>query len=147
MPTSYFLKELYVSGFFWSSLCLLHGIVVYTALTPVKCSIIWIYHHLSILLLMDVWAVSYLYLLWESYYEYSHMSLFVDMFSFLLSKYSGVKLLGLRVGIKFYFIKSCHKVFKVLVQLYMSISNVCEIQLFHVFVHIKYCLAYSLQPL
>ena len=136
-----------MSGFFWSSLCLLHGIVVYTALTPVKCSIIWIYHHLSILLLMDVWAVSHLYLLWESYYEYSHMSLFVNMFSFLLSKYSGVKLLGLRVGIKFYFIKSCQKVFKVLVPLYMSISNVCEIQLFHVFALIKYCLAFSLQPL
>lgn len=130
----------------WSSLCLLHGIVVCSALTPVTCSIIRIYHHLPTLLLMDVWAVSHLYLLWESYYEYSHMSLFVDMFSFLLIKYSGWNCWVLGWALSFTSLKIV-KVFKVLVPLYMSISGVCEIQLFHVFAHIKYCLAYSLQPL
>lgn len=112
--TSYFLKELCVSGFLQ-----LHCVcfVVWNGGPQcgpsVQCSVVWMCHSLFVHSTVDGLVSRFQFLAATiKLLEDSCTSVFCGhIFSFLLSKYSGGELLGLRVGIKFYFIKNCQKVF------------------------------------
>lgn len=80
-----------------SSFVLIFVSVILSLFIASLCSVIWIYHNLSISLLLDVWVVPILWLFWTQLLWIHVTSPFVDMFAFIWDKHLRMEFLVYRV--------------------------------------------------